>query len=446
SKSINSGTSRLLEALDLLQKREVPLFIDFDQPYYNLKQLGQHEQRAIDLPAVRHLAEKFPGLPVVVVGANYNHTGKIFELFDRVENLKAELSLFQGFEVLAFICRTWGPERLLFGTGLPAISPGAARAAVMYADIGEDDRRKIASANLEALLGEPPAPALDEDPERSGLLQEIDRGRRIESIEVIDLHGHIAPVGFESVMGLTLGPQDAGSMVRVMDRIGIQAVAVSSWEVAGGNAPAGNRLAWEAVEKHPGRFLPYMVVNANFPEDWPAESAECFDRKRFFGLKPYPFFQRCPLSGPAYKKSLCLADRLGLPVLCHPGFDPLSGLSPGELEVLAPRYPGAIFLVAHAGASFRLADAFCDLALAFDNVLLEINYTSVPFGMISYLTGKVGAGRVIFGTDMPMRDPAPIIGWVAYDHLTDEERRSILGLNARALIEKTGYPGPVGRP
>ena len=77
-------------------------------------------------------------------------------------------------------------------------------------------------------------------------------------------------------------------------------------------------------------------------------------------------------------------------------------------------------------------------------MLLEINYTSVPFGMISYLANKAGPEKILFGTDIPMRDPAPILGWVVYDHLSDETRQNILGRNLRRLIEKTGYPNPVG--
>jgi predicted TIM-barrel fold metal-dependent hydrolase len=436
--------SPMVEALELLQQHKCPLFIDYDQPYYNFKQLGQHEQRAIDLKAVDRLAAAFPHLPVVVVGANYNHTSGLFPLFDTRPNLKVEISLFQGFEMISYVCRKWGAERLLFGSGMPVVSPGAARAAVMYADIEEEDRRKIASGNLEALLAEKPTPTLPEDTGRSSIMCDLDRGRPLERIAVLDVHGHIAPPGFQGVIGLTLGPQDAASIVRVMDRLGVSAVAASSWELCGGNAPEGNRTAWEAVQRYPGRFLPYAVVNPNYPEDWPSQLEECFQKRRFFGLKPYPFYHRRPLSDPLFNEPLSLADRLGLPVLCHPGCDPLAGVTAEELAGLAPRFPRATFIVAHSGASYRLADNLIGLALEFDNVLLEINYTSVPFGMISYLAAKAGPEKILFGTDIPMRDPAPILGWVVYDHLSDETRQNILGRNLRRLIENTGYPNPVG--
>ncbi|MBN2287825.1 MAG: amidohydrolase family protein [Candidatus Glassbacteria bacterium] len=439
--------SGLRRAFELLQQHGRPLFIDYDQPYYNFKQLGQHEQRAVDLEAVGRLAADFPGLPVVVVGANYNHASALFRLFDQRPELRVETSLFQGFGMMAYVCRRWGAERLLFGTGLPAVSPGAARAMVMYAEIEEEDRRRVAAGNLEALLGEPATGTLAEDPGRSPLACDLDLGRPLEKAVVLDVHGHIAPQGFEGVIGLTLGPQDADSIVRAMDLLGFSSLAVSSWEICGGDAPGGNRVAWEAAEQYPGRLLPYAVVNPNYPGEWPAQQEECFGKRRFFGLKPYPFYQRRPLSDPAFAEPLALADRLRLPVLCHPGFDPLAGATPEEIDELAQRFPQAFFIIAHSGGSFRLADSFLEPARRHGNVLLEINYTSVPFGMIAYLADKAGPEKILFGTDMPMRDPAPILGWVVYDHLGDEALRMILGGNLLRLIEKTGYPyrppGPV---
>ncbi|MEA1996108.1 MAG: amidohydrolase family protein [Gemmatimonadota bacterium] len=440
---IKGGDPELRKTLGVLEERGVPLWLDYDQLYYNFNQLGQHEQRTVDLAEIDSLAADFPDLTLVVVGANFSqHTG-LFRVFDRRDNVRVETSLFQGFEMIRFVCRRWGAERLLFGTGLPVVSPGAARAALAYADISDEEKIKIASGNLEALLGEALTPTVPEDDSRSRIMTAVDRGLKLDMLPVLDSHGHIAPEGFDGPIGLTLGPQDACSIVKKLDRIGIDSIAVSSWEILGGDAPGGNRTAWEAVERYPGRFLPLAVVNPNYPEDFPTLIEECFTRRRFFGLKPYPFSQQLPLSSPAYRDALELAQRMRLPVLCHFGFVPLAGAASEEITRLAPLYPDAAFIMAHAGASFRTANALIPLAREFDNVYLEINYTSVPFGMVSYLVREAGAGKVLFGTDTPMRDPAPIVGWVVYDHLTDEERGMILGGNYLRLIRKTGYPGKI---
>ena len=123
-----------------------------------------------------------------------------------------------------------------------------------------------------------------------------------------------------------------------------------------------------------------------------------------------------------------------MPILCHMAFEPLSGITFDEIEQLAPKYPDAQFVLAHSGASFRLADGCIECAQRFDNVWLEINYTSVPYGIIRYLTDRAGVDKVLFGSDSPMRDPAPVLGWVLYDGLSHDELVRVLGANMRANL------------
>ncbi len=437
---VDLGGTRMREVLTTLAEKKLPLWIDYDSFWYNLRQLGQHEQRSINFGQIRTLAKDYPDLPIVPVGVNWTHHTALFPLLDEAPNVLVETSLMQGFEALSFICSHWGAERLLFGTGMPVHAPGAARAALAYADIQEDQRLLIASGNLERLLDVPATASLPEQTGRSSIMAAADRGEPLSAkVRILDCHGHIAPDGFDGVNGLTLGPQDGDSIIKRLDRVGIEALCVSSWEIMGGDALKGNMEAAAAAAKYPARILPYAVVNPNYPEDWDTLLDECFERRNFFGFKPYPTSMRRALSHPAYRNMLRYADQHCLPVLCHFGFEPLAGVSPGELRMLAPRFPGAQFIIAHAGASYRLADEVVDLAVEFDNIWLEINYTSVPFRMISHLINNAGVDKVLFGTDTPMRDPAPIVGWVVYDHLSDSEREAVLSGNFLRLIERTGY-------
>ncbi len=430
---------QMSEVLGVLAERKLPLWIDYDSLWYNFHQLGQHEQRAVNLGQIRALAQEYPGLPLVLVGLNWNHHTALFPLLDEAPNLLVETSLMQGFEVLSFICSHWGAERLLFGTGMPVFAPGAARAALAYADISHSERALIASGNLERLLSAPAPASLPERPGRSAIMAAVDRGEPLGGkVRIMDCHGHIAPAGFDGVNGLTLGPQDGHSIIKRLDRVGIESLCVSSWEIMGGDALKGNLEAAAAAAEYPGRILPYAVVNPNYPEDWDNLLAECFERGNFFGFKPYPTSMRRPLSDPAYRDMLRYADKHSLPILCHFGFEPLAGVSPGELRALAPCFPGAQFIIAHAGASYRLAGEVVELAVEFDNIHLEINYTSVPFGMISHLVRSAGVEKVLFGTDTPMRDPAPILGWVVYDHISNREREAVLGGNFLRLTARTG--------
>ena len=428
-----------MNALAVLEEAGLPLFLDYDQVYYNTLQLGQHEQRAVNLDEVAAIAQELPCLTVVPVGTNYNHLSKLYRVFDSVGNVVVETSLLQGLNCFTFICERWGAERLIFGSGMPIVSAGAARAMIMYADISDDDKRTIASGNLEKLLGEEKTETVPVNGSRLRVLLTADRGEPVTEIEINDIHGHISEKGMQCLMGTTLGPQDSTLLVERLDRVGIDRLAVAHWQIYSGDAPSGNRDAWEQAEKYPGRILPYMVVNPNYPEDWQEQQAECFERRRFFGLKPYPFTQRCKLSDPKFADALAFADKLKLPILCHMAFEPLGGITFAEIDKLAPMYPGAQFVLAHAGGSYRLADGCIECAQKYVNVWLEINYTSVPYGIIRYLVDRAGVGKVLFGTDSPMRDPAPVLGWVLYDGLTHEELVSVLGANMREICRISGY-------
>ena len=53
---------------------------------------------------------------------------------------------------------------------------------------------------------------------------------------------------------------------------------------------------------------------------------------------------------------------------------------------------------------------------------------------IEFITREFGANRLIFGTRMPVRDPACAIGQMAYSDISDEDKKLIAGDNLRKLL------------
>jgi predicted TIM-barrel fold metal-dependent hydrolase len=107
-----------------------------------------------------------------------------------------------------------------------------------------------------------------------------------------------------------------------------------------------------------------------------------------------------------------------------------------EINEIAPKYPNLSHIIAHCGSSFETARQGIDAALKFPNVFLEITLTSVTYRVIEFMVKHVGAERVLFGTDQPMRDPIPQFGWMAYSHCTFEEKKKMFGLNMKRIIER----------
>ena len=95
---------------------------------------------------------------------------------------------------------------------------------------------------------------------------------------------------------------------------------------------------------------------------------------------------------------------------------------------------GKVALV--TGASYGIARRAIELAKKYPNVVLEITYTTTARGMIEYLVDEVGADRVLYGSDLPMRDPTPQLAWVCYAKISEEDKKKILSGNIKRILAK----------
>jgi predicted TIM-barrel fold metal-dependent hydrolase len=111
------------------------------------------DQEQTDWDEVDALCEAHPDLPLILLRPNYRTARFLYPLFERHTNLRIEFSLYHVHRGLEEICQHYGAERLVFGTGLPAFSPGGPIALTTYADVPEADRRAMAGGTLALLLG-----------------------------------------------------------------------------------------------------------------------------------------------------------------------------------------------------------------------------------------------------------------------------------------------------
>lgn len=103
---------------------------------------------------VHRVCVAHPALPVIVTRVNYRNERYLYPLLKQHPLLHVEISLFQGHRGLEEVVERFGPERLLFGTGLPFYAAGGPVVMVVRADIGDAARQAIAGGNLRRLMGE----------------------------------------------------------------------------------------------------------------------------------------------------------------------------------------------------------------------------------------------------------------------------------------------------
>jgi predicted TIM-barrel fold metal-dependent hydrolase len=213
-----------------------------------------------------------------------------------------------------------------------------------------------------------------------------------------------------------------------------------SWLVVAADTLGGNEMVREALDAFPdsfwglGSFDPSHYSEAELRRLIP----ELYSDSRFIGMKPYTRFG-IRYDSPKYDVFWEYGNERGFYALLHriaPDFS--------EIHNLAPKYPNIIWVPVHCGGSYPVADMAIECIKRYPNVYAEITLTPVPFGMIDYLAEHAGADRILYGSDLPMRDPRQQLGWVLYSRLSVEDKKKILGGNAVKVLQHCGWRGVAG--
>jgi predicted TIM-barrel fold metal-dependent hydrolase len=226
---------------------------------------------------------------------------------------------------------------------------------------------------------------------------------------------------------------DAEGLLEINSHVGVRRTALVSWVGPLGSEPVeGNDIVARAVAAHPDRFLGVVYINPTHlsEEALTAELRRRVEEQGFVAAKPYP---RAGLkySDPLYTACWQYVDRLGLYVLLHLG-DGAGGVD--TVAELAAEFSNAQWVIAHSGGSFAFAREVTAGMKAHQNIWAELTLTPVTNNVIEWMVSEVGDDRILFGTDAPMRDPRPQLGWVVWSDLPLESRLRILGGNYERLL------------
>lgn len=127
------------ELFRMCEEHRIPLLMDLDE-------MG-------GIAATDWLCAAHPQLPLVVTNVSYRMDRDLYPLLDKYRNFSIEIAGYKPFNGIEHICRRFGAERLVFGTGMPENSGAAAVGLLVYADISDKEKNMIASGNLKKLLG-----------------------------------------------------------------------------------------------------------------------------------------------------------------------------------------------------------------------------------------------------------------------------------------------------
>jgi len=243
---------------------------------------------------------------------------------------------------------------------------------------------------------------------------------------VIDCHCHLGPALYQEIPDA-----DAAGLVSHMDDIGIGMACVSSGVAMVSDWKIGNDEAVRAVADHAGRFFGYTFYNPRYADEMPGELDRCY-AAGLRGLKLHPDFHQMPADDPSYEALFRFGQERGLPILCHFGGGPRTDF---------PRYapavrncPNAKFILAHSLPGRERVDLAVEYFGDRDNVFYCLANAFEP-GVIEYAIRRLGAERLLFGTDGCWGSMARRLGLVSLAPIDDEPKRLMLGRNMQRIIE-----------
>ena len=252
------------------------------------------------------------------------------------------------------------------------------------------------------------------------------------AIPIFDCHGHIGV--HPDFPAYKSTPEE---MLEVMDLLNVEVLAITSTRACYTDCPRGNAEVAEVLRRFARRFRGYITVN-------PRPRGEALRELERWGhfhhpalIKLHPDLHKYPVTGDAYQPIWDFANQTHSIVLVHTWeSDPNCG--PLMFAPIARSFPQAKIILGHSGVTWRGYEQAVEAAGAAPNTYLDIAGSQSHRTILERMVARVGADRVLFGSDMPYLEAAIALGRVLSARITDEHREKILRKNFKKLIEEEG--------
>lgn len=253
---------------------------------------------------------------------------------------------------------------------------------------------------------------------------------------IIDAHIHVGQWNHPDFLGRSCTLDDT---IEVLRRSGISGAALCPTDQCDNEGLLSD--AQTALQNgYEGKLwlFPWVLPSVSSGEESQPNQTYEFVRDNIAsicGVKIHPSLSRMRLTDEGFAPILELAQRHELVVLVHCGR--WQEIASYRFAVqAAARYPGAKFLLAHAGGDTPpLASAAAQLVLdtKADNVWFEFSGLR-EYWVIERNCALLGADRYLMGSDYGLAHPLMYIGAVAGMNLPESDKKKILSENAIGLF------------
>jgi uncharacterized protein len=197
--------------------------------------------------------------------------------------------------------------------------------------------------------------------------------------------------------------------------------------------PSHNDSVSRFCEEDPSRLRPFCTVHPHLPGAI-AELRRCVFELGACGLKLHPWLQGFSATDSCLDELGEVVSELHIPIVFHDGTPP--GSSPLQVAYFAERYPQVAVILGHGG----LHDLWEEAVIAAERTPnLRVIPSGTPPGRLREVIKRVGADRVLFGSDAGYSEPR----WqrfqldkMAHAGLDDQRRALVMGGNATKIVSQ----------
>lgn len=255
----------------------------------------------------------------------------------------------------------------------------------------------------------------------------------------IDIHTHLQEPG-PNPSNLEMARMRALAQRHGIGRV----VALGNIISVGGSKPTPediltiNNNSLGAMARHPDFFIGFCYLNPSHSEDFILSEIErCVVQGGMLGIK---LWISVKATDRRHDPLMRRAQELGIPILYHAWYKQTeqgeNESTPAEIADLARRFPKVTIVMAHLtgdGERGVLDIAGCP------NVLIDTSGGQPEAGLVEYAVRRLGAERVIYGSDWPIRDFGVQVGRVRSAKISEPQRNLILCGNAERLLQKGNF-------
>jgi len=225
--------------------------------------------------------------------------------------------------------------------------------------------------------------------------------------------------------------------MRLADRLGIDVLCLASlgrWAYLPTQAECieANRQTLAIMRAYPQRIWGWCYVTPT-QAGWADEVRRCLEEFGMIGIKLW-VSNRC--TDAATRPLVEMAIAYEVPVLMHAWWKATGNIpsesTPEQFASLARLYPQAKLIMAHLGGDWLRGLS----AVAQTTAYVDTSGSLIELGMIERAVQELGAGRVIFGSDLYGVSLAVALEKVVGSSIPDEAKSAILGDNFLKLVNR----------